>query len=81
MNTPKYPRRVPAVDCVNSYFSPGLYSLPGGRVKYDSVVMTDGGSALYLSRAETTHGLHIVRRWIPWDTEIIQHYATDDEEE
>lgn len=67
-----FPRRVAAVDVVNGIFGPDLFSLPDGRARYDSVYMRDGGRALYLARLNPD--LTAVRRWIDWETELIQHH-------
>lgn len=80
MNGHDYPQIVAAVDVVNSVMGPGLFSLPGGRAMYDEVWMADGGRALYLARIEPigTAGdgwqFRVVRRWIPWETMVVQHY-------
>lgn len=57
---------------MNSIFGPELFALPGGRVRYDSVYMVDGGRAIYLARLHSD--LSAVFRWIPWETEVIQFY-------
>lgn len=74
MGINEYPKRVKAVEVVNTDFGPNLYYLPGGRAGYDTVYMKDGGDALYLARLEADNGLHVVKRWIPWDTELIKMY-------
>lgn len=68
----EFPRRIAAVDVVNGIFGPDLFSLPGGRARYDSVTMHDGGRALYLTRLNPD--LTAVWRWIDWETQLIQHY-------
>lgn len=76
MNNRSYPREVKAVEVVNSIFGPSLFMLPGGRAVYDEVWMADGGSALYLCRLEAKRdgGLRVGRRWIPWNTTLLQMY-------
>ena len=80
----EYPKIIKAREIVNSIFGTDLFSLPGGRVKYDAVVMSDGGNAIYLSRmtptkesSATNWQFKVTTRWIPWDADIIQHYAID----
>lgn len=66
----KYPKLVKPADVVNSIFGSGLFMLPGGRALYDEVFMVDGGTAVYLVRINPD--LTITRRWIDWDTPILQ---------
>lgn len=75
----KYPKTVRARDVCNSIFGPGLFKLDGGRAVYDEVFLCDGGNALYLARVDMTdEGMKIVRRWIPWDTNVLQMYEVTD---
>ena len=75
-----YPKKVRACNVVNGNFAPGLFMLEGGRAKYDEVCMRDGGRALYLARVEedrgdTDDGLAVKKRWIPWNTKVIQMFG------
>lgn len=72
MEPKRYPRTVKAVDVAGSIFGPRLFKLPGGRALYEQVWIADGGRALYLARLEAD--LRVTRRWIPWDSLIIQMY-------
>lgn len=65
-------KEIQAVEVANSIFGPGLFSLKNGRALYDEVWMADGGNALYLVRLN--NDLSIQRRWIPWNTVLLQHY-------
>lgn len=74
----EYPKRVKAKEVVNGSFAPGLFMLIGGRAKYDQVWMCDGGNAIYLVRVNGD--LSTVRRWIGWDTELMQMFKGDCDE-
>jgi len=74
----EYPKKVKACDVVNGNFAPGLFMIEGGRAKYDEVTMADGGCAVYLARVESTeNGLKVTRRWIEWDTPILQMFEAE----
>lgn len=70
-----YPKKIKAVNVAGSYFAPDLFGLVKGRAKYDQVWVNDGGTALYLVRVN--NDLTVTKRWIPWDSEIIQFYEVE----
>ncbi len=73
--TDKYPKVVLPSEVVNRDFAPGLFRIKGGRVLYGQVHINDGGNAFYLVRITTeTEGLKVLKRWIPWKTELEQMF-------
>ena len=73
----EFPKVVKARDVAGGAFAPGQFMLQGGRAKYDQVWICDGGEALYLVRVN--NDLSVVRRWIEWDTEILQMFNPEDD--
>lgn len=76
-----YPKSVRPQDVVNSIFGDDLFMIEGGRATYDEVYMSDGGSAVCLVRVRPAgfreNGapiLSVTRRYITWDTPLIQLY-------